>query len=269
MATEKIKLYRERVNLRGFLAALVIAIVGVSFLYFSASKDLWEGREVWQTVVQNIGALLLVMGAITLLWEFWAKRAFLDEVLAKVQMADEVKQAGFVRVTDSFHRDIDWETLFRSVKKLDIFFAYGYTWRSTHAEELKKVAARKGARIRIVLPDPEDTQTVSELARRFNFTPEKIIELIRDAEKDFRNLHICADSGAQIDIWFLPATPQFSFYRFDSLAIFALYSHSRERTPIPTFVVEMGGTLYDYIRKEFDAMIRPDGLARHITDEEK
>ena len=60
VATEKIKGYMERVNLRGLLAALVIAIVGVGFLYFSASKDLWEGYEVWQTVVQNIGALFLV-----------------------------------------------------------------------------------------------------------------------------------------------------------------------------------------------------------------
>ena len=251
MTTDRIKILIERANLRTVLVALGVAGLGAILLYLSA-KDLWKGYEAWQVVVRNIGGLLVITVAITLLWELWAKRAFLDEVLAKVQMADEVRLAGFVRVTDSFHRGIDWEPLFRSVNKLDIFFAYGRTWRSTHAEELKKVAARKGARIRIVLPDPEDAQTVSELARRFNFTPKKLRELIREAETDFRNLrHISADSGAQIDIWFLPATPQFSFYRFDRIAIFALYSHVRERVSVPTFVVEMGGTLYEYIRNEF------------------
>lgn len=269
MAADKVKLLIERVNLRTILVALVIVVLGVILLYLS-NQDFWTGYEAWQVVVRDIGGLLIVTVAITLLWELWAKRAFLDEVLVKVRMADEVKLAGLVRVTDSFHRGIDWDPLFHSVNKLDIFFAYGRTWRSTHTEELREVAARKGARIRIVLPDPDDVQTVSELARRFNSTPEKIKQLIKEAETDFRNLrHISAGNGAQIGIWFLPATPQFSFYRFDHIAIFALYSHSRERVPIPTFVVEMGGTLYDYIRKEFEAMIRPGGLARPVTSEEK
>ncbi len=269
MITDKIKFFKERVNLRTILVALGIAILGVILLYISA-KDFWSGYEAWQVVVQNIGGLLVITVAITLFWELWVKRAFLDEVLAKVRVAEEIKLAGVVRITDSWHRDIEWESLFRTVKKLDIFFAYGHTWRSNNDRQLKEVAAQKDARIRVVLPDPEDEQTVSELSRRFDYTSERLRELIREAETYFRNLRsVSGNNGAQIDIWFLPAAPQFAFYRFDRIAVFTLYSHSRERMPVPAFVVEMGGTLYDYIRKEFGAMIRPDGLARPATSEEK
>lgn len=270
MTFDYIKLFKERVNLRTLLLAILIAGLGIFFLYCSAQKDWWIGYEVWQTVVQQLGGLLLVTVAITLLWELWGKRAFLDEVLAKAQISKEITFAGIVKITDSFHHDIDWKSYFRMVNKLDIFFAYGRTWRNTYIEELREVAAREDVRIRLVLPDPDNEQTVIELARRFNYTPENLKTLIREAEADFRNLRpFKGAKGAQIDIWFLPATPHFTFYRFDHIAILALYSHRKERAPVPTFICEMGGTLYDYIRKEFDAMISQEGLARQITNEER
>ena len=267
MGLDDIKLLRERVTLRTLLIALVVAALGVGLLFVAGHRDWWKNNEVWQTVIQNVGALLLVTVAISLLWELRGKRAFVDEVLAKAQISKEITFAGIVKITDSFHHDIDWKSYFQTVNKLDIFFAYGRTWRNTHIEELREAASRQGARIRVVLPDPEDQQTILELARRFYYQPEELKTLIQDAENQFRSLQSTAGAkGAQIDIWFLPATPQFTFYRFDRTAILALYSHRKERAPIPTFVCEMGGTLYDYVRKEFEAMICSDGLARRVTD---
>jgi len=34
---------------------------------------------------------------------------------------------------------------------------------------------------------------------------------------------------------------------------------------VPTFVFEQGGTLYDFMRQEFDAMIKDDGLAIKVN----
>jgi hypothetical protein len=269
MLLDDIKLLKERVTLRTLLVAFVVASLGIGLLYAAAHKDWWKNYEVWQTVVQNVGSLLLVTVVITILWELWGKRAFLDEVLAKAQVSKEIAFAGITKITDSFHHDIDWRSYFRTVNKLDIFFAYARTWRNTYTQELQEVASREDARIRVVLPDPENEQTVIELARRFNYTPEELRTLIREAETQFRSLRSSIGAkGAHIDIWFLPAAPLFTFYRFDRIAILALYSHCRERVPVPTFVCEMGGTLYDYIRKEFEAMIRQGGLARLITGED-
>jgi hypothetical protein len=206
---------------------------------------------------------------VTLLWELFGKRAFVDEVLAKAQISRAITFAGIIKITDSFHYDIDWKALFQSVNKLDIFFAYGRTWRHTHIQELQELAKREGARVRVVLPDPEDEHTVFELARRFGYSSEELRKLIEEATEDFRCLRSWGieGKGARIEIWYLPATPQFSFYRFDRIAILALYPHRRERAPVPTIVCEMGGTLYDFICKEFEAMIRPDGLARLVMEE--
>ncbi len=266
MAKDNIKLLQERLNLRILFIALVIAAIGILLLYITADNNVWVNHKSWQSVIQQVGGLLLVTVAITLLWELIGKRAFLDEILAKAKISKELTFSGLTQVTDSFHRDLDWSSYFKSVNKLDIFFAYARTWRNTHLEDLQKVASRHDARIRVVLPDPDDAQVVRELARRFDYTPETLKELILEAEAYFKDLRKYAgDGGAKVDLWYLPAAPHFTFYRFDNIAIMALYTHRKERTPVPTFVCEMGGTLYDYIRKEFDAMVKQDGLGRLVT----
>jgi hypothetical protein len=113
-----------------------------------------------------------------------------------------------------------------------------------------------------VLPDPEDKPTVVELARRFGCSEEELKRRICTAFEHFSRLQSSPERMADIGIWFLPATPQFAFYRFDRTGIISLYTHRRDRTPVPTLVVESGGTLYAFIRKEFDAMVADGGLAR-------
>ena len=270
MANNRRSLLTERTTLRTVLVALGVVIVGVALLYLSALKGLWTGRESVQSVVRDIGGLLVATVAVTLLWELYGKRVFLDELLAKARLAEEVRSAGIVGFTGFYSRNLDWESLFRTVKKLDIFFAYGRTWRNLYAEQLAAVAAKKDARIRVVLPDPENEITVAELAWRFNYTSEELIDRIREAEEYFRSLRSeNASTGAKIDIWFLPASPLFTSYRFDRTVVLALYTHRRERIWVPTFILESGGTLYDFIRTEFDAIIREDGgLARLVTETE-
>lgn len=267
--SENIKLFSERVNLRTVIIAIGVALFGLLLLYLSADNSIWTDREIWQTVIRDLGGLLLVTVALTLSWEIMGKRAFMDEVLAKAQISKEIKYAGIIRISDSFHHDIEWKSYLRSVNKLDIFFAYGQTWRNTYYQELRDVASREDARIRVVLPDPDDELTIIELSRRFNYTTETLIELIKEAKEFFRRLRPVGGKGAQIYVWYLPAAPTFSFYRIDKKAILALYTHRKERAPVPTFVCEMGGTLYDYIRKEFDAMISDNGLARLIVGEDE
>lgn len=267
MAKDYIKLLQERVNLRICIVALVIAGIGILLLFVvTANNNFWVNHKTWQAVIQQIGGLLLVTVVITLLWEFIGKRAFLDEILAKANISKELGFAGITQITDSFHQKLDWSTYFRSVNKLDIFFAYGRTWRNTHLEELQKVVARRDTRIRVVLPDHEIDYVVQELARMFNSDPASLKASIVEAEEYFRALRNSAlTNGAKVDIWFLPAAPHFSFYRFDRIAIMALYTHRKDRAPVPTFVCEKDGTLYDYIRQEFDAVVKPDGIGRHVT----
>ncbi|MBU7046558.1 MAG: hypothetical protein HXS54_08985 [Theionarchaea archaeon] len=260
MPLDNITLLKERVNLRTVFIAAIAAGLGVLLLYISAHEDWWEGQETWRIVIQNMGSLLFVTVAITIMWELWGKRAFLDEILAKVQVSRDMTSAGIIQVAKSFHHDIEWKDYFHTVKELDIFFAYARTWRNTYISELREVATREGTRIRVLLPDPEDAQTVHELARRFNYTDEEVQGRIREAEAYFRKLYPSESSqGAKIEIWFFPAAPVFSFYRFDTIVVLTLLSHRRDLVEVPAFVCEEGGTLYEYILQEFNFMI---GLAR-------
>ncbi|HDD44962.1 MAG TPA: hypothetical protein ENG63_08925 [Candidatus Desulfofervidus auxilii] len=267
MNINHVKLFKERIILRALVISLTLVFAAFALLYVSARKDWLEGYEVWRIVMQQLGGSLFIIGTVALLWEIFGRRAFLDEILAKAQISKEIAFSGIIKITNSFHHGIDWKSYFRTVKELDIFFAYGRTWRSTYAQELREVASREHTQIRVVLPDPEDKHTVFELAKRFNCAPEKLKDLIKEAETQFKSLCSSKDSkGGQVKIWFLPMAPSFTFYRFDHVGILALYSHRQERVRIPTFVCESGGTLYDYICEELDAMIRPDGLAKLIYD---
>lgn len=258
-----VKLLIERVNLRTLVAALIAAMIGLVLVFVSVS--LLINRPVWQAFARELGALLFVSAVITLLWDLLGKRALVDEVLAKVQLSQDIKSSGITRTTSNFRSgDLNWDTYFQNVSEIDIFLSYGRTWRSTHLEKLRQMARNKKVRMRVVLPNPDNDETVRELARRFTYEPDELVRLIKEAEGFFRNLR--QSGGGKIEVWFTVTPPLFSFYIFDRIAVVALFSHRPERTAVPAFVCEQGGYLYGYLREEFDAMVREGGLAQ-LTDE--
>jgi len=253
------QLFSERVTSRIVIIALIFVIIGIIILLFGANEKWWTNNRVWQTLLTQIGSLLVVTATLTMAWELIGKRAFLDEVLVKAHLSRDIKFSGILQVTDSFHSDVDWKGYINRSSKIDIFFAYGHTWRQSHFQEFQNAAERQDIRIRVVLPDPEDADTVRELARRFDYTKEKLIGLIVEAREYFEKLlPPNSDNSEKIGIWFLPAAPTFTFYRFDQIGVLAIYTHRKKRVGVPTFVCERGGTLYEYIWNEFRAMISPE-----------
>jgi len=265
MASNRVtKLYKRTTSLVVWISAVALAVVGIILLYVVSLDGFWAGHESLQTVVRDAASLFLVTGTITVIWQLLGKREFQNELFAIARISEEIRSAGIIAYTPSFLRNIDWDALFAGVRQLDVFFAYGRTWRATHDEELKAIAGRHGATIRVVLPDPLDRPTVNELARRFECNRDELQSLIEAAAQYFRDLGAeNHGTGATVGIWFLPAAPTFSFYFFDDVALLAFYTHRRERVPVPAFLLARGGTLYDFLHQEFAAMISEEnGLAR-------
>lgn len=127
MNTDQFKLLTERVNLRLVLTAVVVAVVGSGALLISGFENAWKGNQHWQILLRTLGSSLIVTGGLTMIWNFVAKRAFMEEVLAKAGIAKELQFAGVVQITGAFYRDVDWAALFQSLTKLDLFFAYAQT----------------------------------------------------------------------------------------------------------------------------------------------
>jgi hypothetical protein len=257
------KLYSERTSLRSIILALLALIIGIVLLLLSENRQQIKDISWLQAILRDLGALLVSTVTIATLWELAAKRAFLTELMSKAKLAEDIRSSGIVNLTDDFYGEIDWKKMFKSVKKMDIFFAYGHTWRGTNASELKDLAKRSDVRIRVVLPDFNNEQLMHELGKRFRKEPDEVKRLINEAADDFKGLF----KDANFSLWLLPESPVFSFYRFDHLVVLALYKHGLGRGNVPTFIVEQGGKIYDFVRLEFEEFIGENGLARKIFPE--
>ncbi|MGH4011197.1 MAG: hypothetical protein ACRDTH_24070 [Pseudonocardiaceae bacterium] len=170
------------------LVALVGAAIGVGVIVFANTWDWLASRLGLQAVLNNLGGAIFVAFALTVLWELFGKRAFAREILESVRLTADVESAGIARVGVDYLQDPEWEDLFRDTQKLDIFFSYGRTWRNMHRKHLDELAQRPHGRIRVVLPDPNDSETVQNLAQRFGMESAELVANIKEACADFQSL---------------------------------------------------------------------------------
>lgn len=241
-----VKLLRERARLRVWLGAAGVFVVGLALLYFTSEDRNWVGAEGWKSVIRELGDLLVVTVVLTLLWEAAGKRALADEIYATFGISSEVHRAGIITLTDTFHdRDLDWGSFLAGSMTLDVFVAYARTWRSTHLDQLRAFTAA-GKRLTVVLPDPSSAELVAALAKRFAKSAPDVKGLIEEAIRDFQTM---GGTVRLVDI-----EPTFTFYRFDKIAVLALYTHDPERSPVPTIVCRAGGSLYDTVHREWSAL---------------
>lgn len=262
-------LYTERTNLWTLIIALLVTFLGFVLLVVADNWQWLAARSGTQSVIREMGGLLIPAGLITVLWELRARRAFLDELteimqetMAESSRTKELQAAGIVGFTMDFQHGIDWPGLLRTANSVDMHFVYARTWRGSLAADLRALA-RRNATVRVVLPDPNDERLMQELAVRFGRTADKWQALILEAEDDLRRI-FGPDSVAEFSLWYLPATLVYSFYRFDRIAVISMYKYEPERGEIPTLTVEEGGALYRFITEEIELLTKPDGRARQV-----
>lgn len=259
------KLEVQRTNLATILIAVVAALLGLGALYWSNIDTYWTGQETLQGLVRDLGGLFFVTVAITVLWELTAKRAFLDELLTKARISQQVAASGLVNLSYEPYT-IDWESLFQTTRHINLFFAYGKNWRGTHETRLERMASTAGCTIRVVLPDPDDEYLLNDLAERFNKSSSGIRERILDAYNDFSSLKDRHDeSGSSVEVWYTKACPVFTIYQFDRVAVLSLYSYQRTKAGVPHLVATQGGSLYEFVAKEHAALTdASSGMSRRV-----
>lgn len=178
-----------------------------------------------------------------------AELAILHQRELGAKLAADIQDAGLLRIGTNYLNELEWQELFAGVRQLDIFVAYGQTWRNLHARHLHDLAARPHSRIRVFLPDPADETTIDLLADRFNITRDEMRRRIEATRTDYELLR--RPDGADVEILYRPGDRLYSFYRLDDVAVLGLYSHSRNRIPsIPVLVCRAPGSLYQFIADE-------------------
>lgn len=247
------KVYSESTSLRTIIVSLITFIIGLTFLLISNIQFL-QAYPLVQSVVRDVGSLLVSTVAIAILWELVAKRAFLSELMAQIKIAEEVKEAGLIRIF-SEPRQVNWNEMFESVKDLDIFFMYGRTWRSINGLNLEKMASLPNTKIRVILPDPTNQKLMEEWSGRIYKEPEELKKRIEEATDYFKTLKDLFNKK-DFSLWYSTESPLYSCYRFDNTFVLTIYHHgSIKYKKVPTFVVEEGKYIYNFLKQEFESLI--------------
>jgi cytochrome oxidase Cu insertion factor (SCO1/SenC/PrrC family) len=142
---------------------------------------------------------------------------------------------------------------------------YARTWKNSNLEALRHLAGRKGARVRLLLPDRDRPEVVEELARRFGKSAADVSAAIKETVDDFAAMFRDPD-GAKLEVWPHHATPVYAAYRFDHRIVVTTYKHRPEKQSVPVLVVEKEGTLFQFFKEELDALASvSSGVARHVA----
>ena len=253
--SDRTRLYRERTLLRTVAVSLGVVVLGIVLLLTSRSLQV---DSVWHSITRDLGSLMVATVCVALLWELAAKRSLLSELLAVTQLAERIERTGVVGLADHWYNDIPWSRLFGATEDVDIFLAYGVSWRGVLGEEIARFGARSGTRCRVVLPDPDDPIVVAAVACQFGKTPDLIRERVLAAKNDFlANL-----GSAQLEVWYSKRPPLFSFYLMGNSAVVTLYKHRSEPSNTIGLVCRRDGTFFEFLRKEFDSFVGPASGAR-------
>ncbi len=251
---------KERTNLRTMLVSVLLLLLGLALLVVSETVPLITDRPWLKSITSNLGGLVVASISIATLWELFSKRALFDELLGKANFAEEIRVLGLVGLSVNPLKGADFSKLIRNANKLDIFVCYANTWRNSYEQDLRVLARKPNARVRLIVPDPTNQRIIEELAHRFNAAnAQEIVDRIETAQREFKALFTAAESSADFSIWTHHETPVTSFYRFDNVAVMTLYKHARGRGDTPTVIAERPGGLYSYIENEVDAMVKGVG----------
>lgn len=258
--------WHQIVTQRIVIVSLVAFLVGLGLLYFGGRNDLWQHHHGLQALVNGLAGMLIVSVGLGVLWQLVGKRAFTREILETATATTDLEAAGVTRIGMNYREIPDWATLFADVSKLDIFLAYGRTWRNMNLERLRETAKRPKSRIRVYLPDPADPMTVAHLANRFEMEESKLIDAINEARTVYETLAL--GEGSVVEVYVRAGATMFSAYRFDNTAVVTLYSHQRKRLDVPTFVCRSGGFLYRFLRDELEAIHDQSSLTTPSSEDQ-
>jgi hypothetical protein len=246
--------YKQLTSFKTYAISLAMGILGIILVLIADLID-WKNHLSIQTLFRDFGSLLIASVAIAVIWELFSKRAFYAEAISASKLVDDITTTGLIGVSARWNGKVDWQRLFRSTNTIHILFIYGRTWRNTHHEELMNFAARANTRAVIVLPDPEDDTLLSGICQRMETDAQELRNRIIESKDEFIEVFNRDGNGNQkLEIWYIPFSPVYSYYCFGEKAIFTIYQHRLERLEVPTFVIESGGTLFEFFRQEFESI---------------
>ncbi|MFO1077966.1 MAG: hypothetical protein U1E73_09625 [Planctomycetota bacterium] len=255
---------RRITTLSAVLVSITVGGAGIALLYVTGlDLAFWVAHRGLQTLLMQIASLMIVSVAVAFVWELFGRRVFLNEMLAIAGVSQDLRAAGILRVANSPNQ-IEWGSLINGATSIDVFFTYGRSWRGHYDQQLKGLPSRPATVLRAILPDPEDKLLMKSLGARFCKEPAVLVKDIHEAAEFFSGLAESA-GGDRVQIWYTKAAPVVSIYRFDGVAVVALYPH-KAKVDLPHFICGRGGSLFAYAMDQLTVLCsEQDGLSRRLA----
>lgn len=252
-------LVKRFTNLQAALIALFFVTAGMALIVASDDLDYFKAHHSQQLIAREMGALMFVTASVSILWELFAKRSLLQEVIELVRLSDNVLKAGLRRAFTAFYADIDWADLFKGVTEVDLAVSYARTWRNTHRTELRALKKKAGARVRLILPDPEYAPLVGELARRYGQTEDAMKSALKEAIAEFTEY--LSGGDAELELYLAKRQTSYSYFRFNDTVVVAIICNADGRADRNGLVCNRPGKLTESFEADFECF---RGQARRI-----
>lgn len=213
---------KQLLNRKTIIAALIFVIFGLALLFFSVVV-----RPAWAiALLSQIGGLMLATGALSFYWELSARRELMAEVARVVNQNTGADRLGLIGMADDYKEDWLWEGL-ASAKEIDVCFTQGSAWRRQHGQSLRD-ALRGGAKIRVALPDPNDSRLMDTLSRGTGDCSESMARKIQEAAAFFQSLKD-GHPEAEVQVSLVKHPIYCPMYRFDDDYVITPSPNRREK----------------------------------------
>lgn len=146
-----------------------------------------------------------------------------------------------------------FEDLIASSTQMVLYFIHSRRWRENHDAAIKAFLQREGTTIEVFLPDLENHELMFSLGRHFEDGPQ-IPALVVDAYRYFTRL--AREFGKPSQVWLFGRYPTFSFYKFETQAVFALYSNTAAKKELPAFEIWNDSPLGRFLKTDIEDLKR-------------
>ncbi|MBH0083707.1 hypothetical protein [Salinibacterium sp. SWN167] len=276
-------------KLRKLLATIktnfIVAVVSVVAIVLGSTIVLAAtGFQGWNSVGIAVGSSFISVAALALIGEIVLRRRLIDEVLAAVDVREEIAVAGishFLSGTKEFRGG--FTDALATASEVDIMFISSSRWLEDHRSGLIGVLKR-GGRVRVLIPASDDSELLKQLISRFDYGT--LDELTTDIKFTFQKAKELRDkypikvndtisstaeaalkpkastvesargeASGGVSIRRLSVVPTYSLYRMDRIAVMRVHEVRKEQADeTPVMVFGSKGSLWRFAMTDFTTL---------------
>lgn len=241
-----------------FSLGVVLVIVA------GANRDVLDDGADWLfEVVVALGSSLMGVGVLALIFEVSTHRSVMTEVLATVGLNEEVNASGVLAMPSSREKGrVGLAENLTESREVDLIYVSS-RWLDNNSSKLKARLKRGGARVRILLPNPDDDKLLIQLLTRFDH--ESLVLLQADVriaahhavelKTAYPPKYLGERLRSGVEVKWLNVVPTYALFRVGDRGVLEFYEMRKERAERPpTLVYQQAGSLAEFAALDFEAL---------------